>query len=95
MVHPAVFVYICPVDNASGLRRMGLVTSRKIGTAVERNRVKRRLREIFRLNKHSLAPSLDIIFIPRPGICKLNFETLKELVLGLLSKAGAFAPADK
>ena len=69
---------------------MGLVITRKIGGAVERNRLKRRLREIFRLNKNLLTPSIDIIFVPRPGACALNYDSLKEVVLGSFKKAGVF-----
>jgi ribonuclease P protein component len=69
------------------LRRLGLATSRKVGTAVERNRLKRRLREIFRTNKHLLEPGLDIIFISRPYAASLDYNSLKKAVLDLLKKA--------
>lgn len=88
LAHPAIFIYICPVDNPHGLRRLGLIFSRKLGGAVERNRLKRRLREIFRLNKESLTPSLDILFVPRAGACALDYDGLKDAVLGLYKKAG-------
>ena len=71
---------------------MGLVTGRKVGGAVERNRIKRRLREIFRLNKHRLAPGLDIVFVPRPAACGLGYEELKSAVIGLFTKAGVLEP---
>jgi len=91
LAHPAIFIYILKRDGpADGSRRLGLVTGRKLGTAVERNRLKRRLREIFRLHKHGLSPCLDIIFVPRPGACLLNYEALKDAVLGLFKKAGVF-----
>ena len=88
LAHPAIFIYICPGSGTRGIRRMGLVITRKLGSAVERNRIKRRLREIFRLNKNQLLPNIDIIFAPRPGACGLTFDSLKDAVLGAFKKAG-------
>ncbi|MDR1721081.1 MAG: ribonuclease P protein component [Endomicrobium sp.] len=70
-------------------RRLGLITPRKIGTAVIRNKTKRRLREIFRLNKHFLEPGLDLIFISKIETALLDYNTLKKNTLGLL-KEGKF-----
>ncbi len=46
-----------------GLSRVGIVASRKVGNAVVRNRHKRRLREVFRLNQKTFATPLDIVAI--------------------------------
>ena len=89
LAHPAIFIYIGRRPDELETRRLGLVTSRKLGSAVERNRLKRRLREIFRLSKHDLSPAIDVIFVPRPGACGLNYEALRSAVLGLFAKAGA------
>ena len=47
--------------------RFGLSVSRKLGPAVRRNRLKRLLREAFRLTRSRLDPCADIVAYPRPG----------------------------
>jgi ribonuclease P protein component len=74
-------------NDGKSLSRLGLVTSRKVGSAVLRNRTKRRLREIFRTNKYLLEPSLDLIFISKRETALLNYKDLKKVVLGLLKNA--------
>ncbi|MCF6158638.1 MAG: ribonuclease P protein component [wastewater metagenome] len=60
----AVVLYVIP--NNLQHSRLGLVVSKKkIGNAVRRNRAKRLLREAYRLNKHVLTVHVDIIAIPR------------------------------
>jgi ribonuclease P protein component len=70
------------------VRRLGIITSKKIGTAVVRNKIKRRLREIFRTSKYSLKPNLDLIFVPKQGVVLLNYVGLKKTVLDLIKRAG-------
>ncbi len=53
-------------DSPAGRARLGLVTSRRFGNAVHRNRARRLLREAFRLCQHQLAP-LDVVAVPQHG----------------------------
>jgi ribonuclease P protein component len=48
--------------------RLGLTVSRKVGGSVQRNRVKRMLREVFRYNRAALTPHLDLVVLAKPGI---------------------------
>jgi ribonuclease P protein component len=58
--------------------RVGFVTSRRIGGAVVRNRVRRRLREIVRRDQHSLPDGVWIVVIARPAAAKANYAALEK-----------------
>ncbi len=53
--------------NDKGLHRLGLAVSKKNGNAVRRNRIRRLIREAFRLENRSWPGAYDLVFIPRPG----------------------------
>ncbi len=67
--------------------RFGLVTSRELGNAVVRNRVKRRLREIAR--SLPVKPGCDIVISARRGAATADYQRLKREVKKLMSRAGA------
>lgn len=75
-----------------GATRLGLSVSRRIGNAVVRNRVKRLLREAFRLNKHQVKKGYDILLVARKGVEDLKFRQVEMLVMELFRKGGLLEP---
>ncbi len=74
--------------NSLGYSRLGLAVSRRIGNAVGRNRVKRRIRELFRRNRDHFPDSCDIVVIPQVTAAGLSFDELQQVFLDLAKKAG-------
>jgi ribonuclease P protein component len=72
--------------------RLGIITTRRIGHAVIRNRVRRRLREIFRLNQHRLISGIWIVTIARVSAAKATFGQLERDWLRLATRASILAP---
>jgi len=58
-------------ENRSGFHRLGMVIKKEIGSATYRNRMKRYFREFFRLHKHQIEGSFDMIIMVRKG-CDLS-----------------------
>ena len=73
--------------------RLGLAVPKAVGTAVTRNRIKRRLREIFRARSAELPQENDYVLVVRPGLAEAaetrGFDWLTERVEEILEKATA------
>ena len=65
---------------------MGLSVSKKVGTAVRRNKVRRRLKEVFRSSTEGLPGDLDFVISARPAAAEATFEELNEEFLRSLRK---------
>lgn len=68
--------------------RLGVVTSKKVGGAVERNRARRLLREVFRRHQHDLLQPVDLVLVARPSIVGKKFADVEKDFLKALVKAG-------
>ena len=65
--------------NSLNYRRLGIVVSKKIKKATQRNKVKRWIRELFRRNKDWFPENCDIIIIPHPNLLNLEYKKLMEI----------------
>ena len=74
--------------NRLGENRVGITVSKKLGHAVVRNRTRRRLREVYRLNEHRFQPGWDIVVVARTRAVEAPFEKLTRSYLTLAAKAG-------
>jgi ribonuclease P protein component len=81
-----MWAYRHPEPASSG-PRLGLAIPRAYGNAVQRNRLKRLLRETFRLNKSTLPRGVDLVFSGRTLFPKARYQTIEPIVKGLWKKA--------
>ena len=74
--------------NRLGVNRVGITTGKKLGHAVVRNRARRRLREVYRLNESMFKPGSDIVVVARQKCITADFRKLTKAYLSLAQKAG-------
>lgn len=83
-VSPQLVIY-CQ-RNRWGHSRLGVSVSTKLGCAVVRNRVRRRIREIYRLNKAKMLPGYDLIVVARVRAVETDYQKLDRTYLRLLEQ---------
>ena len=86
--HGNGFLVLYARPNRTATNRVGVTVSKKLGCAVVRNRVRRRLREVYRLNEDKFAPGWDIVVVARSRCISADFEKLQSAYLSLAAKAG-------
>ena len=77
--------------NRLGVNRVGITTGKKLGKAHIRNRIRRRVREVYRLNEASFTCGWDIVVVVRSKAINATFPQLTESYLSLAKKAGILA----
>jgi ribonuclease P protein component len=89
--HRLLVLYVVPND--FDRTRVGITVSSRVGKAVVRNRVRRRLREALQARLDRLAPGSDILLIARPASAEAAWGDLTKALDGLLVRAGATGTA--
>ena len=74
--------------NRSDSNRVGITVSKKLGKAHIRNRMRRRLREVYRLNEDKFLSGWDIVVVARTRAVFADFDALTQAYLQLAEKAG-------
>jgi len=87
---PSLILSVLPVQDRHSLRA-GFVTSKRIGSAVVRNRVRRRLREIVRKHQPNLPGNFWIVTIARPKAARATYRELEDEWLRLAKRASILA----
>ena len=80
--------------NRSDCNRVGITVSKKLGKAHIRNRIRRRLREVYRINEEKFLPGWDIVVVARSKALEAPFDQLTKSYLNLAKKAGILVTED-
>ena len=74
--------------NRTDGNRVGITVGKKLGKAHIRNRTRRRIREVYRLNEEMFKPGYDIVVVARSRSLDADFGSLTKAYLSLAEKAG-------
>jgi len=72
--------------NGRAENRLGITVSTKLGGAVQRNRIRRRLKEIYRLNEDHITAGYDIVLVARIKSRFVGYKELESSVIGVFKK---------
>jgi len=90
VAEPTFVLLVAPrMSDRGSPQRLGVTVSRKVGGAVVRNRVKRRIREWFRQSRPKLRQGIDLVVIGRSGASKLSGRDTEGVLCRLAHKAKA------
>lgn len=84
------FIVIYYIRNNLDINRLGIVVNKKVGKAVIRNKVRRLIKENFRLIENELKTGYDIVIVSRVKASKADYYDIKNSIYKLLNKAKLF-----
>ena len=82
------YIVMYVMQNESDENRIGISVSKKVGNSVVRHRIKRRIKEAYRLHENEFVRGLDIVCIARSGAKESDFFKLESALLHLSKKHG-------
>jgi len=85
--HPLLVLYVVP--NELGRVRVGITVSSRVGNAVVRNRVRRRLRAAVQARLERLTPGVDLLLVARPASARASWGELSVALDAVCARAGA------
>ncbi len=85
---PSLVIVAARAERPDAPTRIGITVGKRVGGAVVRNRVKRRMREVLRLRYSRIAPGWDLVFIARPRAANASYDDLAAAVADLLRRSG-------
>lgn len=92
--HANGYMVLYARKNRTATNRVGITVSKKLGHAVVRNRVRRRFREVYRLNEDKFQPGWDIVIVARTKSIDADFQKLESGLLALAQKAGILVASE-
>jgi ribonuclease P protein component len=84
--HPLIVLIID--SNENKISRVGIIVSKALGNAVNRNRIKRQVRACMASMLEQISGAWDMVLIPRPAISGSDFSTIEKALQDVLRRSG-------